>query len=153
MFDPFCLYRSCSPSTCHAAGKRNQEHSSLLSELSCLQPLTQTTWICTQLYHLGAMRYNCALCCIFYFHRIDLCRLLISMLREIKGNTFVFDAIHDVVELSNEHFRVHPFIQSQRIGLCHLSPHWKQNFSPHEHVTCLTSSSAYVQNRDQTLLK
>ena len=35
-FNPFCLHWSCSPSTVHAAGKRDQEHSSLLSELSRL---------------------------------------------------------------------------------------------------------------------
>ena len=33
-FDPFCLHWSCSPSTCHAAGKRDQDYSCLCLELS-----------------------------------------------------------------------------------------------------------------------
>ena len=39
-FDPFCLHWGCSPLTVQAAGKRDQEHSSLLSELSRLQHQT-----------------------------------------------------------------------------------------------------------------
>lgn len=54
--------------------------------------------------------------------------------------TLVLVAIQEEVELSLAHFLLQSCSQEQRSGKCHISPHLKQNFSPHTHETSVAVS-------------